>query len=106
MSKENGMKLLLTYFFVFFAWICSPALAEEPATPSRFTRRWVYPHPGFDLRNDQGTQQFIDLIERSKKAGYNGVCVVTHAPYVTPPPDAYFQNMERVRAAAERLEIE
>ncbi|MCA9052241.1 MAG: hypothetical protein KDA75_00315 [Planctomycetaceae bacterium] len=86
----------------------SPVRADQPADAERFSLRWVYAHPGFDLRTEEGTQQWLDLITRAKRAGYNGVCIKTGPleQLGARQPDAYYSNTERIRAHAASLNVE
>jgi hypothetical protein len=95
--------------FALWLLVTVPApLEANAADKERFLRRWVYTHPGFDLREDDETQQLVTLIGRAKKAGYNGVCISTGRLELMQirHSDAFYQNIERVRRAAEEMAIE
>ncbi|MBI1314628.1 hypothetical protein GC176_25325 [bacterium] len=82
--------------------------AESPAMAQRFARRWVYTHPGFDLRRDDQTKELISLIQRAGQAGYNGMCVGTKRLMLLSfrQPEALYENIGRVRQAAEKANVE
>lgn len=87
----------------------SSAFSQDDATDTgRLTRRWVYLHPGFDLRKDEQAEQMLALVERAGKAGYNGMSVPTGRLKLLDwkQPESYYRNIERVRVAAEEAGLE
>ncbi len=86
----------------------SEGAAADPVTAERFARRWVYVHPGFNLQRDDQADQLIELINRARKAGYNGVSIGTNRLQLLQieQPQSYYENTERVRKAAEEAGIE
>ena len=84
------------------------AARAESAREGRFTRRWISVHPGFNLQIDAQADQFIKLIRRAQKAGYNGVVFGANRLQVlsAQQPRSYFRNAERVRKAAEEANVE
>ena len=85
-----------------------PEDGEAHENKERFTRRWLYTHPGFDLRKDDQADDLIKLIHRAKKAGFNGVSVRTSRLMIRgfKLPDNYYANIKRAVKAAEEADIE
>ena len=101
-----------TLCFTAIVGISLPACCQDsqsaPAESERYSRRWVFMHPGFDLRQDDQADEMLAVIERIGKAGYTGVSVPTRRLRLLTwkQPDNYYRNMERVRVAAEEAGLE
>lgn len=88
---------------------CHIAICQsEQDSSERFARRWVYLHPGYDLRRDDQVEQMLALFERIGKAGYNGVSIPTGRLQLLgwKEKDNFYTNMERVRVTAEEAGLE
>lgn len=83
---------------MFLFGIFRPAAAAEPEL-------WLYAPVNFQVKED--ADRLIALLERGKKAGY-GAAVITDYKFgkLDERPRHYYTNLERVRAAAERIGIE
>lgn len=80
----------------------------ESGKKERFARRWLYTHPGFDLRKDDQADSLIKLIHRAKKAGFTGVGVRASRLMIRgfSLPKNYYTNIERAVKAAKEADIE
>lgn len=95
--------------FVAVLVIPGQVLGEDAVSKAdRYSRRWVFLHPGFDMRKDDQTEAMLALLERIGKAGYNGVSVPTGRLQLLhwKESDNFYANMERVRVAAEEAGLE
>ena len=89
-------------FVALFA-IVAPALADPPEP--KFARRWFYSM--HNLQVDSAADELVGLIARAGEAGYNGVVVSDYKLNVLDRvPERYFENLERVRRAAEAAKVE
>ena len=79
------------------------AEAKEP--PPRFSQRWVWVMSNLLL--DQQADFVVGLIERAAAAGYNGLVLSDYKMnFLGRMGPAYFKNVARVRAAADRHHLE
>lgn len=69
------------------------------------THLWVYAPVNFQV--NESTDELLALLKRAKAAGYNGA-VVTDYKFgrIEGRPQRYYDNLERTRAAADKLGIE
>jgi hypothetical protein len=84
---------------------CAGAAAPGDLGPLELSRRWFY-YP-LDLREASNVAKLEGLLERGAKAGYTGVLLEDpnfgRLPLM---PPAYFDHLERIKAAAARLGID
>lgn len=81
--------------------LASTAWADEP----RYGERWVY--CSANLQVDQSVKDVIALLDRSKKSGYTTMLLADYKLQVLHRvPDFYFRNVQQVKEAARKLEIE
>lgn len=67
--------------------------------------RWIY--VGTNLQVDKNADDLVALMERAKKAGYNGVMLADYKFNILDRvPDRYFVNVEKVKQAAGRLKLD
>lgn len=80
--------------------LAAPAQADGP----RYERRWFYAM--FNLQVGENADRLIGLIDRAAAAGYNGVVLADYKLAILDRvPDHYFQNVARVKAAADRAGV-
>jgi hypothetical protein len=100
MKVRYGLIVALGVVALAAGW-ASPGRAAEP--PWRWL--WVYAPCNFQV--DKNVDQLIALMERSKKAGYNGMLVADHKfGLLKARPANYYANLERARKAAQDLGLE
>jgi hypothetical protein len=81
----------------------SPVQADE-AKP-RYEQRWFY--AAYNLLVDKNADQLIELLDRAGKSGYNGVVLADYKFNILGRmPANYFRNVERVKQAAAKSNIE
>ena len=81
------------------------AAARAPAAQSATDWLWVY--VSTNLQVDQRADDLVALADRAKKAGYTGILLADYKfGNLADRPANYYRNLERVRAAAERLQID
>jgi hypothetical protein len=69
--------------------------------------QWLWVYVSTNLQVNERADDLVALMERAKKAGYNGVLLADYKfGNLADRPDHYYRNLERVRQAAERLGIE
>jgi hypothetical protein len=79
----------------------APVLADGP----RFEQRWFY--ASHNLLVDQQVDDLVSLMERAGKSGYNGVVLADYKFNILGRMDKhYFQNVARVRKAADEAGLE
>ena len=89
--------------------LCSPwgtpeARAQADAPRLRLTHRWVY--VSTNLLVDKNVESTLSLLERAKKAGYNGIALAdSKFMRWDRLPDRYHRNARRVRDACRKLEL-
>jgi hypothetical protein len=82
----------------------SPALCADESRP-RYEQRWVY--VAQNLLVDKNVDYVVALIERAGKSGYNGIVLADYKLNILDRmPRNYFQNVARVRKAADAAGIE
>jgi hypothetical protein len=80
------------------------SLRADEAKP-RFEQRWFY--APFNLLVDKNVDELIGLMKRAQKSGYNGVLLADYKFNILGKmPERYFQNVERVKKAADELGLE
>jgi hypothetical protein len=87
-------------------WIAGESRAGELAAAApAYGDRWVY--CSVNLQVDRSTDDLIAIIGRASRAGYNGILLTDYKFQVLHRViDRYFQNLERVKAAAAKAKIE
>jgi hypothetical protein len=102
--RRGGIRILITLALP--AFICSASSAAELGmAPAPYGERWVY--CSFNLQVDRSADELIALIERAGRGGYTGIVLADYKFQVLyRVPDFYFQNVERVKAAAARAKVE
>ncbi len=89
--------------------LCSPwgppeGRAQAEAPKGRLTHRWVY--VSTNLLVDKNVESVLSLLERAKKAGYNGIALAdSKFMRWDRLPDRYHRNARRVRDACRKLEL-
>ena len=92
--------LLIAFMTLVFA---PPATVRAEAPPWQWL--WVYVSTNFQV--NERADAFIALMDRAKKAGYNGMLVADYKfGNLKDRPAWYYTNLERVRKAAADLELE
>jgi hypothetical protein len=85
--------------------LAGAAPAAEPGPPPAMKWLWVYAPVNFQA--DKQVDDFLALLERSKKAGYNGMLISDYKwGLLKGRPANYFTNMERTRKAAQDAGME
>ncbi|MBM4017879.1 MAG: hypothetical protein FJ288_06040 [Planctomycetes bacterium] len=78
---------------------------EARAADAPWQWLWVYAPCNFQV--DKNVDELLALMERAKKAGYNGMLVADHKfGRLQDRPENYYRNLARARRAAEALGIE
>ncbi len=81
------------------------ALTAPAAADVDVQHRWVY--ISANLQVDRNADRAVELMEQAKKAGYNGILLADYKfsilGRVIP---RYFTNLEKVKAAAKRLDLD
>jgi hypothetical protein len=86
------------------AWLVA-ATQTTPAAEPKITDRWVYLQKNLQVTEE--IPKVVALIERAAAAGYNGVVLADYKLNILGQvPDHYFRNIAKVKAAAERLNVE
>ncbi|HEY7424174.1 MAG TPA: hypothetical protein VH682_08055 [Gemmataceae bacterium] len=99
---NKSTRLLIAFLLACAILRLSRASAEEAP---RYTQRWFYAM--HNLLVDKNVDQLIALIERAGKCGYNGVVLADYKFNILDRmPAHYFQNVARVRKAADTAKIE
>lgn len=82
------------------------AHAQSPSDGAPvYAKRWFY--SSTNLQVDKNADALIDLIQRASKAGYNGLMLADYKFNILGRvPDRYFDNVKRVRGAAEEAKVE
>src|SRR5438128_2297821 len=92
-----------TTLFSILLLITPSAFADEPKP--RYEQRWFYA-----MHNelvDKNVDDLIALIKRAGKAGYNGVVIADFKFNILDRmPERYFQNVARVKHAADEAGLE
>ena len=80
-----------------------PAVPQAPKPP--FQQRWVWAM--YDLQAEKQADELVTLIERAGKCGFNGVVLSDYRlNFLDRMPASYFQNVARVRRAADAAGVE
>jgi hypothetical protein len=80
-------------------------LRQAPAGEPQYQQRWFY--ACHNLLVDKSVDEVVRLIERAGRSGYNGVVLADYKFNILDRmPRNYFQNVERVRKAAEAQHME
>lgn len=99
-----GAGSMLVAFASFFMDAGSAA-AEPVKEKPRYADRWVY--ASYNLQVEAHADELAKLIDRSAKAGYNGLVLADYKLNILDRvPQHYFRNLERVRKAADAAKIE
>ena len=86
---------------VVLASIAASASAAEPSWP------WMWMYAPCNFQVNERADEFIALMQRSRKAGYNAMLTSdTKFGRLTDRPKNYFANLERVRQAADACGME
>jgi hypothetical protein len=98
------MRYPLTFLTcVMMSAVAFPALAAEPG--AAYERRWVY--LSANLQVDKSADDMVELVERSAKAGYNGILFSDYKLNVLDRViPSYFRNAERLKKAADAARME
>jgi hypothetical protein len=98
------IRVPLSLTLLAFAGSASNA-ADLSDSRSPYRERWVY--CGFNLQVDRSVDQLTALFERAHRSGYTGVVLTDYKLQVLyRVPDFYFRNVERVKTAAARAQLE
>ncbi len=82
-------------------------IAAAPARAAAPSRPWLWVYVSTNLQVDERADHLVALMERAKKAGYNGVLLADYKfGNLADRPAPYYRNLERVRETAGRLGIE
>lgn len=82
---------------------CGLAFGAGPQ--EEFNCRWVYVSTNFQV--DRQASRLVDLMERAEQLGYNGLVVADYKfGRIQDRPQRYYDNLRRVREAADRLNLE
>ena len=85
------------------ALLCGSARAGEEKLDIRW--RWVYSPTNFQV--DANVPAVVKLLERARKAGYNGIMIGDWKwGNFENRPARYYENMKKVKAASDRIGIE
>ena len=92
--KYFHILLILISFFSF-----AVADAEEP--------KWLWVYSTTNFQVDKSVDDLITLMDRSKKAGYNGILINDYKfGKIDDRPKNYCTNLTRVKLASEKIGIE
>jgi hypothetical protein len=87
--------LIILFSFLNFAKL----KAEEP--------KWLWVYSTTNFQVDKSVDDLITLMERSKKAGYNGILINDYKfGKIDDRPKNYYSNLTRVKLASEKIGIE
>jgi hypothetical protein len=98
---RNHGKMLLIALATWLNLAPTLTYAAEP----RYDRRWFYAPTNLLVK--ENADQLISLIDRAAKSGYNGMLLADYKFNILGRmPENYFQNVARIRQAADRAGIE
>ncbi len=83
------------------------AATAAPARAAAPDWQWLWVYVSTNLQVNERADDFLALMDRAAKAGYTGVLLADYKfGNLADRPDHYYRNLERVRAAADRIGIE
>ena len=78
-------------------------LAFTPARAAEADGQWLWVYVSTNLQVNERTDDLVALMERAKKAGYNGILLAdSKFGNLADRPAHYYRNLARVREAADR----
>ena len=90
-----------------FALLAAIVVMAASAASSEPAPQWLWVYVSTNLQVDQRADDLVALMDRARKAGYNGVLLADYKfGNLADRPANYYRNLERVRETADRLGLE